>query len=116
MSIQCISLPPIRLWSVFVSLGRTSSVMLTSDSRGCFFFLLIGDGNVPSVCGFTGLWARENRMLRTFATLFLKGCHKNQKKYFGNNLMILLIRVLIMKTGHPYVISLRSTRPVDSVC
>src|SRR5687768_1065858 len=41
ISIQCMSLPPIRLFSVFVSFGNTSSVMLTKDSRGNFFFFTI---------------------------------------------------------------------------
>src|SRR5882762_5803436 len=36
-SIQCIKRPPMRLLSVFVSLGSTSSVILTYDSWGDFF-------------------------------------------------------------------------------
>src|SRR5690606_5713513 len=35
-SIQCISLPPIKLFKVLVSLGSTISVMVTSESLGVF--------------------------------------------------------------------------------
>jgi hypothetical protein len=39
ISIQCINRPPIKLFSVLVSLGSTNSVMVTRDSLGDFFLL-----------------------------------------------------------------------------
>ena len=39
ISIQCISLPPSRLFSMFVSFGSTSSIIVTCD-----FFINLGSG------------------------------------------------------------------------
>jgi hypothetical protein len=39
MSIKCIIRPPIRLFKVLVSLGRTNSVELTNESWGLRFFI-----------------------------------------------------------------------------
>src|SRR5271156_1035866 len=41
MSIQCISLPPIRLPSVLVSFGKTNSDIITKVSFGCFVCIFI---------------------------------------------------------------------------
>src|SRR5690606_38391519 len=98
---QCMSLPPMRLFSVLVSLGRTNSVVLTNDSWGLFFFLAI--------------FAALNNPCQRLKFPFCQGCHKNQKKYFGNNCVILLIRSAIMKTGHIHQISRSSTASVGRV-
>src|ERR1700754_5059372 len=42
ISIQYINRPPIRLPKVFVSLGRTSSVMVTDEADAVFVVMAIG--------------------------------------------------------------------------
>src|SRR5207244_796816 len=76
MSIQCMSRPPIRLFSVLVSLGSTSSVMLTTDSLGVFFFLaiwvFIENGCEDNICKNVGMyevWDLFSGLMRYISTI-----------------------------------------------
>src|SRR5688500_1365223 len=95
ISIQCMRRPPIRLFNVLVSLGRTSSVMLTADSLGVFRFRDIVNQLIEAT-----LKCFEDHK-RCQKLIIVSSC-KNHKKYFAIKYIISLFRILKCKRFIPY--------------